>query len=55
MVSGAMPASADAAEAAQALRSLTRESDDYAIIYIEENLAQQLGHDAMLRISPIRR
>ena len=36
---------ADAAEAAQALRSLTRESDDYAIIYIEENLAQQLGHE----------
>ena len=36
---------ADAAEAAQALRSLTRESDDYAIIYIEENLAQQLDHE----------
>ena len=32
----------NAAEAAQALRRLTRESTDYAIIYIEENLAAQL-------------
>jgi len=36
---------AGAAEAGQILRSLTREHDDYAIIYIEENLAAQLGHE----------
>lgn len=30
---------ADAAEAAQVLRRITRESEDYAIIYIEETLA----------------
>lgn len=35
----------DAAEATQTLRSLTRESEDYAIIYIEENLALQLSHE----------
>ena len=32
-------------EAAQTLRQLTRENDDYAIIYIEENLAVQLSHE----------
>ena len=32
-----------AQEAAQTLRRLTRESQDYAIIYIEENLAVQLS------------
>ena len=32
----------DAAEASHTLRQLTHENDDYAIIYIEENLAQQL-------------
>ena len=36
---------AEAAEAGQILRSLTREHDDYAIIYIEENLAAQLSHE----------
>ena len=36
---------ASAAEAGQVLRSLTRESDDYAIIYIEENLAAQLTNE----------
>lgn len=35
----------DAAQAHQILRSLTRDSDDYAIIYLEENLAAQLGHE----------
>ena len=30
---------ADAAEAGHILRRLTRENEDYAIIYIEENLA----------------
>ncbi len=34
---------ADAQEAREALRRLTRESDEYAIIYIEEALAQQLA------------
>lgn len=34
---------ANAAEAAQALRTLTRDSGEYAIIYIEETLAAQLG------------
>ena len=33
---------ADSAEAGRILRQLTRESEDYAIIYIEENLAAQL-------------
>ena len=32
-------------EALAALRKLTRESDDYAIIYIEENLAAELEHE----------
>ena len=36
---------ADEAQAAKVLRSLTRESDDYAIIYIEETLAEKLGHE----------
>ena len=35
----------NAAEALAALRRLTRESDDYAIIYIEENLAAELEHE----------
>ena len=35
----------DAAEANKTLRTLTRESQDYAIIYIEENLAEQLAHE----------
>ena len=35
----------DAAEATQTLRKLTRESEDYAIIYIEENLAEQLANE----------
>lgn len=34
---------ANAQEASQTLRRLTRESQDYAIIYIEETLAQQLS------------
>ena len=33
---------ADDREASKILRSLTRGSDEYAIIYIEENLAQKL-------------
>ena len=36
---------ANAAEAREALRRLTRESEDYAIIYLEETLAQQLASD----------
>ena len=36
---------ARAEEAAQILRRLTREHDDYAIIYIEENLAAELSHE----------
>ena len=35
----------NAAEALQALRDLTKEGSDYAIIYIEENLAVQLSHE----------
>lgn len=35
----------NAQEGLQALRSLTREHDDYAIIYLEENLAAQLSHE----------
>ncbi len=34
---------ADAAEATAVLKKLTRESDDYAIIYIEETLAQYMS------------
>jgi len=36
---------ANAQEAREALRRLTRESEDYAIIYIEENLAAELEHE----------
>lgn len=36
---------ADAAEAVYALRTLTREGGEYAIIYIEENLAAQLSNE----------
>ena len=36
---------ADAAEAWHILRRLTRENEDYAIIYIEENLAAELAHE----------
>ena len=36
---------ADAAEAGHILRHLTRENEDYAIIYIEENLAAELEHE----------
>ena len=36
---------ANAAEASKALRSLTREGEEYAIIYIEEALAAQLSHE----------
>ena len=35
----------NAQEGLAALRKLTRESDDYAIIYIEENLAAELEHE----------
>ena len=35
----------NAAEASQTLRRLTRESQDYAIIYIEENLALELSNE----------
>ena len=35
----------NAEEASQILRRLTRESEDYAIIYIEENLAAQLERE----------
>ena len=34
-----------AEETSRILRMLTRERDDYAILYIEENLAAQLGHE----------
>ncbi len=36
---------ANAAEAGKILRSLTRDSEDYAIIYIEETLAAQLTQE----------
>jgi V/A-type H+-transporting ATPase subunit F len=36
---------ASADQAREVLRHLTRDSEDYAIIYIEENLAAQLKHD----------
>ena len=35
----------DTQQAREALRRLTRESEDYAIIYIEENLAAELSHE----------
>ena len=34
---------ANAQEAREALRQLTRENEDYALIYLEENLAAQLS------------
>ncbi|MBQ5977878.1 MAG: V-type ATP synthase subunit F [Oscillospiraceae bacterium] len=36
---------AEAAEADRILRHLTRDSEDYAIIYIEETLAAELQHE----------
>ncbi len=36
---------ADAEEAGHILRRLTRESESYAIIYIEETLAQHMAHE----------
>ena len=36
---------AGAQEASHILRTLTREHDDYAIIYIEENLAAEMSHE----------
>ena len=36
---------ANAAEARQVLKELTKEGSDYAIIYIEEKLAQELQHE----------
>ena len=36
---------ANAAEAGPILRRLTRDSEDYAIIYLEETLAQELAAD----------
>ena len=36
---------ADAEEASRILRALTREGQNYAIIYIEENLAGQLSRE----------
>jgi V/A-type H+-transporting ATPase subunit F len=36
---------ADTEEAVRTLRRLTREHDDYAIIYIEENLAAEMSHE----------
>jgi len=35
----------DSAEAGRVLRQLTRERDDYAIIYVEETLAVDLGRE----------
>ena len=35
----------NAQDALAVLRKLTRESEDYAIIYIEENLAAELDHE----------
>ena len=32
-------------EARETLRRLTKDSEDYAIIYVEENLAQELQHE----------
>ena len=37
---------ASPAEAKKVFRSLTRESEDYAIIYVEENLAEALGAES---------
>ena len=35
----------NAEEARETLRRLTKDSEDYAIIYVEENLAQELQHE----------
>ena len=44
---------ADAQEAREALRRLTRESEEYAIIYLEETLAQELSAEiAKFKDSP---
>ena len=44
---------ANAQEAREALRRLTRESEDYAIIYLEETLALELSADiAKFKDSP---
>ena len=44
---------ADAGEAMHTLRRLTHDSEDYAIIYIEENLAAQLSAEiAKFKDSP---
>lgn len=44
---------ANADEAGRILRTITRESDDYAIIYIEETLAQELTQEiAKFKDSP---
>jgi len=36
---------ADVAEGGKILRSITKDRDDYAIIYIEETLAEGLAHE----------
>ena len=36
---------ANSEEARETLRRLTKDSEDYAIIYVEENLAQELQHE----------
>lgn len=36
---------ANTEEARETLRRLTKDSEDYAIIYVEENLAQELQHE----------
>ena len=36
---------ANVEEARETLRRLTKDSEDYAIIYVEENLAQELQHE----------
>lgn len=44
---------ANADEAGRILRTITRESDEYAIIYIEETLAQELTNEiAKFKDSP---
>ena len=43
---------ANAEEARRTLHRLTRESEDYAIIYIEENLAQELERETKMSPSP---
>jgi len=41
---------ANTAEARETLRRLTKDSEDYAIIYVEENLAQELPKPAIILI-----